>query len=66
MKRAAWTQVGTTRPNDCSLTVDRLMEGNDYMFRVFAENEEGKSPALETSDVVTPRRAPDLNSDIEL
>ena len=58
MKRNNWYQVDTTRPNTHTLTLDRLAEGNDYMFRVIAENDEGRSQPLETSEPVTPRRAP--------
>jgi titin len=58
LKRNNWYQVDTVRPNTHTLTLDRLNEGNDYMFRIIAENDEGRSQPLETTEVVTPRRAP--------
>jgi titin len=43
LKRNNWYQVDTVRPNTHTLTLDRLNEGNDYMFRIIAENDEGRS-----------------------
>ena len=58
MKRGNWVQVDTPRANVTSTQIDKLLEDMEYMFRVFAENSEGRSPALETMETITPRRAP--------
>ena len=38
------------------LTVSGLTEGNDYNFKVFAENRYGTSPALGTEQPIVPKR----------
>jgi titin len=56
-KRYTWTEVETVRPKQTSVDVSRLIEGVEYDFRVFAENEEGRSPALETKDKTLCRKS---------
>jgi len=36
-------------------TIDNLLEGKPYLFRVYAENEVGPGPAYELSDPIVPR-----------
>lgn len=56
-KRFSWTQVDTVKAKTTSLEVTRLSEGVEYEFRVFAENEEGRSPALESKDKTICRKS---------
>lgn len=56
-KRYSWKEVETVRPKYTSIDVTRLQEGVEYEFRVFAENEEGRSPALETKDKTICRKS---------
>ena len=46
-----WQNVGQSAGTE--FTVPRLVEGNQYVFRVSAENECGLGEAAELSDVVT-------------
>ena len=46
------------KANVTSYCVENLVEGNEYFFRVFAENDEGLSTPLESTQSVTPRRPP--------
>ncbi|XP_013419362.1 twitchin-like [Lingula anatina] len=54
--RTSWVQVDKVRPEKCELVVPNLLEGNEYQFRVFAENSEGASEPLETTKSVTPKK----------
>lgn len=57
-KRMGWTPVEKIQPNATSYTVQNLTTGADFYFRIIAENEEGVSPALETTQMVRPTRQP--------
>ena len=48
-KRTEWTKLDSTK--NLTLTVRNLIEGNDYFFRVCAENEIGKGEWLEMDKV---------------
>ena len=48
----AWLLVEKVRPTITSYCVQNLLEGNEYLFRVIAENEEGQSEPLQLSDTV--------------
>ena len=56
-RRMNWVQVDTVRPKSTSCDVSRLVEGTEYDFRVFAENQEGRSPALETTEKTVCRKS---------
>lgn len=57
-KYTSWIKVDTIKPNLTSCCVQNLLEGNEYVFRVFAENMEGRSIPLDTKEPVTPGRPP--------
>ena len=57
-KYYTWIKVEKTKPNVTSFCVQNLLEGSEYFFRVFAENEEGLSAPLESVQSVIPHRAP--------
>lgn len=50
--RGAWTTVGTVDARTRSYQVRKLLEGNQYHFRVMAENDAGMSDAAETSQSI--------------
>lgn len=54
VKRDVWMSAGTLSPDSNELTVGKLVEGNEYLIRVFAENEVGMS---EPSPIAEPVRA---------
>lgn len=49
--RRSWQKVGETK--NLEITADKLVEGNQYFFRVFAENEYGVSEPVELPEPVT-------------
>ena len=51
VKRNTWMTAGNTKPEQLDLTVTKLMEGNEYLIRVFAENEVGASEPVESEPV---------------
>lgn len=55
--KTTWSQVAKVLPEDETLTycVEHLKEGQDYYFRVYAENAVGTSPAIETETASKPR-----------
>ncbi|KAH9498302.1 hypothetical protein Btru_006487 [Bulinus truncatus] len=55
-KYTAWIKVDTVKPNINSYCIQNLLEGNEYVFRIFAENQEGRSDPLETKQAVIPGR----------
>ena len=50
-KRSSWTKSGTVDATTTKLTAKRLIEDNEYIFRITAENAEGQSEPLESSPV---------------
>lgn len=56
-KRFSWKQIDTVRAKTTTLDVTRLTEDVEYEFRVFAENDEGRSPPLETKDKTVCRKS---------
>ena len=57
-KRQTWVEVDRVRPKMLTCDASRLIEGVEYQFQVFAENDEGKSPALEAKEPIVCRKAP--------
>ena len=52
----SWKKMKEVGPTVTQLTVDRLVTGNDYHFRVKAINKEGESDAIETAEPVKIRK----------
>ena len=55
VSRPTWTKVEKLSPGKMSYKVQNLLEGNDYHFRVSAENKHGTSQPLETEKTVKPK-----------
>lgn len=51
-----WVKAGTTDGLTTDFTVNGLMDGLDYIFRVSAVNDEGQSKPLETEKSVKPQK----------
>ena len=49
--RRSWQQVDTTKT--LTMTVPKLLEGNQYFFRVAARNDIGIGEAAETKEAIT-------------
>ena len=45
--KSKWRDCGTTEPDTCDFTAKKLKEGEEYFFRVCAENAVGQSDFLE-------------------
>ena len=55
IRRTVWLHVDTVKPNITSYCIQNLVEGNEYYFRVFAQNPAGLGHALETLEATVPR-----------
>lgn len=53
VQRGNWSTASSVSPDVIEFTVPKLTEGNQYMFRVTAENDVGVSSPVETSQPVT-------------
>lgn len=53
VKRGTWMSAGTTKPNTRELAITKLVEGNEYLVRVFAENDVGASEPAALDQPVT-------------
>nr|XP_006823015.1 PREDICTED: titin-like [Saccoglossus kowalevskii] len=65
VSRQRWTKAHKERVTDTTYTVTDLIEGNQYQFRVSAENKAGVGPASEPSKSITakpPYDVPDAPS----
>lgn len=49
--RRTWQQMGTTK--DLTFTIPKLLEGNQYFFKVAARNDIGIGEAAETKEAIT-------------
>lgn len=50
-KRKTWMTAGSAGPDTTDYTINKLIEGNEYVIRVFAENRVGASEPVETDSV---------------
>ena len=55
MKKSTYIKAGSTDSKTLELKVVKLIEGNEYVFRVCAENEIGASDFTETEEPVKAR-----------
>ncbi|KAI8775762.1 titin isoform X2, partial [Biomphalaria glabrata] len=53
--RTQWTKLDSCPPTETSITTRNLIEGNEYYFRVCAENKHGRSDWLETDNSIKMR-----------
>ena len=53
VKQGVFSEVGDTTPDKRQITVTKLLKGNDYMFRVSAENEIGQGKPASLVEPVT-------------
>jgi len=53
VKRGVFSEAGDTDPATRQFKVGKLLEGNDYMFRVSAENEIGQGKPASLAEPVT-------------
>ena len=53
VKRGVFSEAGDTQPDQRQLKVTKLLEGNDYMLRVVAENEIGPGKPASLAEPVT-------------
>ncbi len=53
VNRRSWREVGKPQPTQLEFTIDKLMEGNQYLFKIQAENHYGISDPVEIPDPVT-------------
>ena len=51
-KRNTWTNAGKAPKDATELTVEKVNEGTEYMFKVMAENKKGHSLPCETATSV--------------
>lgn len=54
-KRNTWAKVDKVEPGITSYSVQNLVEGVDYYFRITAENSEGLSKPLDSDRPFKPR-----------
>ena len=54
-RRKSWQKAGSVDKATTSWTQNKLVENNEYLFRVKAVNVAGESAPLETKDVVKPQ-----------
>jgi titin len=54
----SWLRVDAIKPSISSYCIQNLVEGNEYLFRVYAENKEGSSEPLVSVEGVIPHREP--------
>lgn len=53
-RRSTWAPSG--KPKSTNFMVEKLIEGNEYFFRVSAVNDEGQGQPLDTTEVTKPER----------
>ena len=55
-RRTQWVKAGSVDKYSTSFTASKLLEDNEYVFRVIAVNAEGESEPLESKDVAKPKQ----------
>lgn len=53
-RRTQWVKAGTVDKDTTSFTASKLLEDNEYVFRVLAVNAEGEGEPLESKDAAKP------------
>ena len=53
VKRGVYAEVGDAAPDKRQITATKLLEGNDYMFRVAAENDIGQGKPASLGEPIT-------------
>lgn len=56
VRRPTWLKAGLVPGDNTSFKVDKLIEGNEYLFRVTAVNDEGESQPLESLESIKPQK----------
>ena len=56
IKRPVWVKCGRVGPDVNSVMVKELAEGCEYAIQIFAENSEGLSEPLDSSDPIAPKK----------
>ena len=54
--RTQWVKAGSVDKDTTSFTASKLIEDNEYVFRVVAVNAEGESEPLESKDAAKPQQ----------
>ena len=55
-RRTQWTKAGSVDKDTTTFVASKLLEDNEYVFRVTAVNAEGESEPLESTDVAKPKQ----------
>ena len=55
-RRTQWVKAGSVDKDTTTFVASKLLEDNEYMFRVSAVNAEGESEPLESKDVAKPKQ----------
>ena len=55
-RRTQWVKAGSVDTDTTSFTASKLLEDNEYVFRVVAVNAEGESEPLESKDAAKPKQ----------
>ena len=55
-RRKQWVKAGSVDKDTTTFVASKLLEDNEYVFRVMAVNAEGESEPLESKDVAKPKQ----------
>ena len=55
-RRTQWTKAGSVDKDTTSFVASKLIEDNEYVFRVTAVNAEGESESLESKEAAKPKQ----------
>ena len=56
VRKSFWSKCGKVEADVTKFTVDKLIEDNEYIFRVIAVNDEGQSPPLTSDKSAKPKK----------